>query len=393
MTAGGDLGGRSRWNGGSCPAGESRHCAARREGPGRAERVTASQSREPARPADPANSLRASPVLRPAPPGASPPQPREPGSDRPTDGLVVNAHNAASLWHHGQAETTEGEEGRERHRNHPGSRGTAGTSQSHPAMEPWVRKGRQAHDRLVPTSVPAEGLTVLAVRAPSPSAPWPPWVRHRPRPRRCRVTSTPRRARPAWPRTARPGPCTPPTTARCTRCGARPTTPPRTSARSARAGSPTRRRRTPSAPAPPASSPRSTTSPATATTSPTRPRAARPAGRTTSRTRPRRRSRSTATRSTASTSPPAPATATTAPRASRPATPPRASTRSSTAPTTNNGCCFDYGNAETNNDDNGAGHMEAIYFGTEKAWGHGSGNGPWIMADMENGLFSGRARA
>src|SRR5882672_48002 len=31
----------------------------------------------------------------------------------------------------------------------------------------------------------------------------------------------------------------------------------------------------------------------------------------------------------------------------------------------NNGCCFDYGNAETNNDDNGAGHMEAIYFGTE----------------------------
>src|SRR3984957_12002601 len=55
----------------------------------------------------------------------------------------------------------------------------------------------------------------------------------------------------------------------------------------------------------------------------------------------------------------------------------------------NGGCCFDYGNAETNNDDNGAGHMEAIYFGTEKTWGFGSGNGPWIMADMENGLFSG----
>jgi hypothetical protein len=55
----------------------------------------------------------------------------------------------------------------------------------------------------------------------------------------------------------------------------------------------------------------------------------------------------------------------------------------------NNGCCFDYGNAETNNDDNGAGHMEAIYFGTERTWGTGSGNGPWIMADMENGLFSG----
>ena len=55
----------------------------------------------------------------------------------------------------------------------------------------------------------------------------------------------------------------------------------------------------------------------------------------------------------------------------------------------NGGCCFDYGNAETNNDDNGDGTMEAIYFGNEKAWGYGSGNGPWIMADMENGLFSG----
>jgi hypothetical protein len=57
----------------------------------------------------------------------------------------------------------------------------------------------------------------------------------------------------------------------------------------------------------------------------------------------------------------------------------------------NAGCCFDYGNAETNNNDDGAGTMEAIYFGTEKAWGYGSGNGPWIMADMENGLFSGSA--
>ena len=54
-----------------------------------------------------------------------------------------------------------------------------------------------------------------------------------------------------------------------------------------------------------------------------------------------------------------------------------------------NGCCFDYGNAETNNDDDGDGTMEAVYFGTETAWGTGSGNGPWIMADMENGLFSG----
>ncbi|HMD95522.1 MAG TPA: arabinofuranosidase catalytic domain-containing protein, partial [Trebonia sp.] len=55
----------------------------------------------------------------------------------------------------------------------------------------------------------------------------------------------------------------------------------------------------------------------------------------------------------------------------------------------NGGCCFDYGNAETNNDDDGAGTMEAIYFGNIKVWGFGSGNGPWIMADMENGLYSG----
>src|SRR6201996_8748427 len=46
----------------------------------------------------------------------------------------------------------------------------------------------------------------------------------------------------------------------------------------------------------------------------------------------------------------------------------------------NSGCCFDYGNAETNNDDDGAGAMEAIYFGDATAWGRGAGSGPWIMA-------------
>ncbi|KAJ5204913.1 alpha-L-arabinofuranosidase B [Penicillium cinerascens] len=55
----------------------------------------------------------------------------------------------------------------------------------------------------------------------------------------------------------------------------------------------------------------------------------------------------------------------------------------------NGECCFDYGNAETSNTDTGAGHMEAIYFGDSTGWGTGSGSGPWIMADMENGLFSG----
>ncbi|MGW3961780.1 alpha-L-arabinofuranosidase B [Amycolatopsis sp. NPDC005003] len=55
----------------------------------------------------------------------------------------------------------------------------------------------------------------------------------------------------------------------------------------------------------------------------------------------------------------------------------------------NGGCCFDYGNAERNSRDNGNGTMEAIYFGNNKVWGYGAGNGPWIMADLENGLFSG----
>ena len=56
-----------------------------------------------------------------------------------------------------------------------------------------------------------------------------------------------------------------------------------------------------------------------------------------------------------------------------------------------NGCCFDYGNAETNNLDDGNGTMEAINFGNETTWGYGTGSGPWIMADLENGLFSGSA--
>jgi non-reducing end alpha-L-arabinofuranosidase len=55
----------------------------------------------------------------------------------------------------------------------------------------------------------------------------------------------------------------------------------------------------------------------------------------------------------------------------------------------NGGCCFDYGNAETNSRDNGNGTMEAIYFGNIKVWGYGTGNGPWVMADLENGLYSG----
>lgn len=56
----------------------------------------------------------------------------------------------------------------------------------------------------------------------------------------------------------------------------------------------------------------------------------------------------------------------------------------------NGDCCFDYGNAETSSTDTGNGHMEAIYFGDNTVWGSGAGNGPWVMADLENGLFSGQ---
>jgi non-reducing end alpha-L-arabinofuranosidase len=55
----------------------------------------------------------------------------------------------------------------------------------------------------------------------------------------------------------------------------------------------------------------------------------------------------------------------------------------------NTQCCFDYGNAETTSNDDGEGTMEAIYFGNSTTWGKGAGTGPWIMADIENGLWAG----
>ncbi len=55
-------------------------------------------------------------------------------------------------------------------------------------------------------------------------------------------------------------------------------------------------------------------------------------------------------------------------------------------------CCFDYGNAEVNDTDDGNGTMEAIYWGTDVGWGgYRQGNGPWVAADLENGMFKGNA--
>ena len=59
----------------------------------------------------------------------------------------------------------------------------------------------------------------------------------------------------------------------------------------------------------------------------------------------------------------------------------------------NPNCCFDFGNAEADSDDNGDGHMDAVNL-TTTCWNGGpcSGSGPWVQADLENGLFMGSDR-
>jgi hypothetical protein len=55
----------------------------------------------------------------------------------------------------------------------------------------------------------------------------------------------------------------------------------------------------------------------------------------------------------------------------------------------NDGCCFDFGNAETSTQDTGNGHMDAVNLGTKCFYPPCTGSGPWVEADLENGLFSG----
>lgn len=52
----------------------------------------------------------------------------------------------------------------------------------------------------------------------------------------------------------------------------------------------------------------------------------------------------------------------------------------------NDGCCFDYGNAETDSRDDGDGTMETSYYGNSTGWYHGNPPGPWVMTDQENNL-------
>ena len=55
----------------------------------------------------------------------------------------------------------------------------------------------------------------------------------------------------------------------------------------------------------------------------------------------------------------------------------------------NGGCCFDYGNSETDRMADGPGAMDAINFSTSCWFGGCSGTGPWVQADLEYGLYPG----
>lgn len=58
--------------------------------------------------------------------------------------------------------------------------------------------------------------------------------------------------------------------------------------------------------------------------------------------------------------------------------------------TTSDDCCYDYGNVEAAENDTGAGHMDAIRFGTSLACSHPcTGSTPFVGADLENGIFGG----
>ncbi|BBA96854.1 putative alpha-L-arabinofuranosidase B domain protein [Actinacidiphila reveromycinica] len=52
-------------------------------------------------------------------------------------------------------------------------------------------------------------------------------------------------------------------------------------------------------------------------------------------------------------------------------------------------CCFDYGNAESTASDTGNGHMDAVSIATTCYFSPCTGSGPWVEADMENGMFQG----
>lgn len=54
---------------------------------------------------------------------------------------------------------------------------------------------------------------------------------------------------------------------------------------------------------------------------------------------------------------------------------------------TNQWCCFDYGLGENTHTDTGNATMNAIYWGNACWFGGCTGTGPWVEADLENGMF------
>jgi hypothetical protein len=50
-------------------------------------------------------------------------------------------------------------------------------------------------------------------------------------------------------------------------------------------------------------------------------------------------------------------------------------------------CCFDYGSGETSHNDDGNATMNAIEWGTACWFGGCVGAGPWVEADLENGMY------
>ena len=54
----------------------------------------------------------------------------------------------------------------------------------------------------------------------------------------------------------------------------------------------------------------------------------------------------------------------------------------------NNQCCFDFGSGETSHTDTGNAHMNAIEWGNACWFGGCTGPGPWVEADLENGMYS-----
>ena len=50
-------------------------------------------------------------------------------------------------------------------------------------------------------------------------------------------------------------------------------------------------------------------------------------------------------------------------------------------------CCFDYGSGEVDGNDDGDATMNAIYWGQACWTGGCTGSGPWVAADLENGMY------